>query len=216
MKRTRVLLVEDDPATLTSLAAKISDNSHLNLVAAVGTCAAANAYLGEHSVDVLLTDLDLPDGDGTSIILHGCACQPELLAMVISVFGDEKHVIRAIQAGASGYLLKDGSAGELGRSIMELLEGLSPISPAIAHHLINALQPVQPSDEPKPEFALSDREIEVLTLASKGYTYQEIADLLDISINTVSTYTRRVYNKLAVSSRSEAVYEAAKLGLMKP
>ncbi len=215
MVHTRVLLVEDNLVTLASLAEKIRENTHLELTAAVSTCAAALELLREQPVDVLLTDLDLPDGDGTSIILQGLACQPKLLAIVISVFGDEQHVVRAIRAGASGYLLKDGSSDEIGKSLLELRQGLSPISPAIAHHLIRALQPEPASTEPKPEFELSKRELEVLTLASKGYTYSEIAELLAVSTSTISTYTRRVYNKLAVSSKAAAVFEASKLGLMK-
>ena len=215
MTLTQVLLVEDDPVTLQGLAANINNNDHLHLVAAVTNCADAHAVLQRETIDVLLTDLDLPDGDGTEIILAARSLQPKLLAMVISVFGDEQHVVRAIRAGASGYLLKDNSADELGDTVSQLLEGFSPISPTIAHHLIKALQPDKPVPGDEPEFELSDRESEVLMLAAKGYTYQEIAEMIGISINTVSTYTRRIYNKLAVSSKTQAIFEASRLGLMK-
>lgn len=214
MSACSVFLVEDDHITLASLSAKIRQNSHLALVGAVSTCKQALVFLAENDVDVLLTDLDLPDGDGAEIITAARSRQPSLLAMVISVFGDERHVLHAIQAGASGYLLKDGGAHEIGDAISQLVQGHSPISPTIAHHLIKALQPIPCRSSELPELTLSERELEVLTLAAKGFTYSEIAEMIDVSASTVSTYTRRVYTKLSVNSKSQAIYEASRMGLM--
>lgn len=211
MSLCRVFLVEDDHITLASLSAKIRLNGHLELVGTASTQKDALQFLSSNRVDVLLTDLDLPDGDGADIIAVARDKQPSLLAMVISVFGDERHVIHAIQAGASGYLLKDGGTEEIGNAISQLVEGHSPISPTIAHHLIKALQP-KSSD--LSDRVLSDRELEVLTFAAKGFTYAEIAKMIGVSISTVSSYTRRVYTKLSVNSKSQAIYEASKMGLM--
>lgn len=214
MSACRVFLVEDDYVTLASLAEKIRQNRQLELVGAVSTCKQAIAFLSENQVDVLLTDMDLPDGNGVEIIALARDKQPSLLAMVISVFGDERHVIQAIQAGASGYLLKDDGADEIGDAISQLVQGHSPISPTIAHHLIKALQPTLSNSSDVPKQILSERELEVLTLAAKGFTYSEVAEMIDVSISTVSTYTRRVYTKLAVNSKSQAIYEASRMGLM--
>jgi DNA-binding NarL/FixJ family response regulator len=134
------------------------------------------------------------------------------------VFGDEAHVVGALEAGALGYLLKDGTAEYIGASILEMLAGGSPISPPIARHLLRRFRGAEPAgdgaradDVPH----LSEREGEVLRLIVKGFTYAEIAELLGVSSHTVTTHVRGIYRKLEVHSRSEAVYEALQLGLVK-
>ena len=172
----------------------------------------AEAY---NNLGLVSIDLDLPDGDGVDIIARESNRHSDLPIMVISVFGDESHVIKAIQAGARGYLLKDSDSTEIRDSIRQLLEGGSPISPSIARHLIKRFQ-VEPDQPPQSDDAvvLSEREHEVLVLASKGFSYTETAEMLDLSVNTVASYTKRIYGKLAVNSRSEAVYEATRMGIM--
>ena len=212
MVQSRVLLVEDDPITLGALTRKITEQTELLLVNAVSNCKDARVVLQNDAIDVLLTDLNLPDGNGTELISELNQSQPNALSMVISVFGGEQHVVDAIKAGASGYLLKDDTGQEIGASIRSLLDGMSPISPMIAHHLIKALQPDTPTGS---EVDLSERELEVLQLAAKGFSYTEIAEMLSVSVNTVSSYTRRVYRKLAVTSKTQAIYEASRMGLMR-
>ncbi len=202
------MIVEDHEATRASLVAKVNADPALSVVADVGTLAAAKAGWAEHRPDVLLVDLELPDGSGTELIqLASGGCH----ILVISVFGDEKRVVSAIRAGAKGYLLKDDDAREISGAVHELIAGQSPISPAIARHLIAFFQ--QPDGDP-PDVQLSGRELDVLTYAAKGYTYSEIAGLMDVSANTVGTYTKRIYTKLEVNSKAAAVYEARRLGLM--
>ena len=166
----------------------------------------------------MLVDLQLPDGDGAELIAEYTALHPEVPILVISVFGDETSVVRALSAGAQGYLLKDDTGEDVADAIRHVMSGQSPISPAIATYLIRRLQ--QPTEKlpscpaTHSDQVLSARELEVLQLASKGLTYQETADALNVSVNTVGTYTRRVYTKLAVTSRAEALFEARQLGLM--
>jgi DNA-binding NarL/FixJ family response regulator len=135
--------------------------------------------------------------------------------MVVTVFGDEKSVLGAIEAGARGYLLKDESAEGVGAAILQLLAGGSPITPAIAQHLILRFQARPPSPGREAGPALSKRELEVLELVVKGFTFGEIAGLLGLSPHTVGTFVRRIYRKLEVSSRGEAVFEALQLGIVK-
>ena len=135
--------------------------------------------------------------------------------MVVTVFGDEKSVLGAIEAGARGYLLKDESAEGVGVAILQLLAGGSPITPAIAQHLILRFQERAPSAEREAGPALSKRELEVLELVVKGFTFGEIAGLLALSPHTVGTFVRRIYRKLEVRSRGEAVFEALQLGIVK-
>jgi DNA-binding NarL/FixJ family response regulator len=213
-----VLLVEDDEATRTRLARAVEHDPGLTLVAAVGSCRDARAELGRVAPDVLLVDLGLPDGSGIDLIREAKRLGVRTEAMVITVFGDEAHVVAAIEAGASGYVLKDGTNAYIADSIRALVNGGSPISPVIARHLLRRFRtpaPVAPraGGEEVPE--LTEREHEVLALLVKGFTFSEIGDLLGISAHTVTTHVKHIYGKLAVRSRAEAVYEALQLGIVK-
>jgi DNA-binding NarL/FixJ family response regulator len=133
--------------------------------------------------------------------------------MVITVFGDEAHVLRSLQAGATGYLLKDSLPGDFIATIDLLVGGGSPIHPTVARQLLRrfngAAHPVVGTG-----VTLTDREREVLQLVAKGYRVAEIAALLAISAHTVSSHIKNIYRKLEVSSRGEAVYEASRLRLI--
>lgn len=211
--RVNVFVVEDDAVTRESLRSRIEAHPRLRVGAAVGSAADGLAALALARPDVLLSDLGLPDGSGIDVIRGALRLYPGLPIMVITVFGNEQRVVGAIQAGASGYLLKDDATHEIGMAIELLMAGGSPISPAIARHLIRHFQaPVAPAETTREP--LSARELEVLNLASKGFSYAEIAQLLGLSTNTIASYTKHIYVKLAVGSRSEAIYEASRLGLL--
>ena len=216
MDRRPVVVVEDDEPTRARLARVVDAHPQLRTVAAVGSCAAARAVLEGDPPAVLLTDLDLPDGSGIELIQLVRTRGAGTLSMVITVFGDEQHVVAAIEAGALGYLLKDATADSIGRSILELLEGGSPMSPPVARYLLQRFAKAPEPAVPSAGAAeLSTREREVLTYIVKGFSYAEIARLLGLSTHTVATHVRRIYGKLEVHSRGEAVYEALATGLVK-
>ena len=215
-----VILVEDDDHTRERLARAIAGHPQLRLLGTGASCEQGRALIARLEPDVLITDLGLPDGSGIELIGEARRRHPKLLALVITVFGDESHVVAAIEAGAMGYLLKDGTADYIGSSILEMIGGGSPISPPIARHLLRRFRASEPPPaEPTPDAAapprLSDREREVLMLIVKGFSYAEIANLLGVSAHTVTTHVRGIYRKLEVHSRGEAVYEALALGLVK-
>ncbi len=222
-----VYLVEDDAVTRTALAARIDALADHRVELAAATCAEIRSAIEARAPDVLLVDLGLPDGDGLEVIRSAVARWPGLRVMVITVFGDERRVVAALKAGASGYLLKDDSSIEIGAALEQLLAGGAPISPAIARHLIahfRAEPAATGTTTPSTRGAtrrdagealhLSERERELLQLAAKGFTYAEIAKMLAIMPNTVASYTKRIYTKLSVGSRAEAVFEASRLGLL--
>ena len=215
-----VLLLEDDPVTSERLAGIVEAAAGLHLAAAVGDVRSALAWLGAHAPPaVLLADLQLPDGSGIDVIRWLRANAPASEAMVISVFGDEAHVVAAIEAGATGYLLKDASADEIAQAVTRLLAGESPISSAIARHLLRRFRPGPGAPLAAAAAArspLTPRETEVLTLIAKGLSYQRIADTLTMSPHTVTTHIKQIYRKLAVNSRGEAVFEAMQLGWLPP
>lgn len=208
-------LVEDEPQTRAALAARLAAVDGYRVAWQADRLATARAALRECLPQVLVVDLGLPDGSGLDLIEEVRTAAPDTAILVLTVFGDEQKLIRAIERGARGYLLKDEPAIGLVDAIEQLRAGGAPISPAIARHLVaRMLQPPPSAPEPAPESVLSPREIEVLRLSAKGYNHAEVARLLDLSAHTVASYTRRIYEKLEVNSRSEAVYEAARLGLL--
>lgn len=223
----RVLLVEDDPATRTRLAQALGSLPGLRVVAACGDRQSALSWLAANEPDVLLSDLGLPDGSGIDVIRAASERYPRCDCMVITMFGDEANVLASIAAGATGYLLKDETDDNVRAAVLALRAGGSPMSPVIARKVITRLRGVEPEAPPAGPAAptapgpgaaavsLSARETEVLDLISRGYTYAETASHLSISVHTVQAHIKNIYGKLAVNSRTEAVFEAHKLGLLK-
>lgn len=180
-----------------------------------GSVAEARAAFGDDAPDVLLVDLGLPDGSGLDIIRQEKRRHPTCEMMVVSIFGDEDNVVAAIEAGASGYLLKDSLAEHFLETIRELQGGGSPISPSVARILLNRSRAPRSGDTPATTgIELAARETQILGLVAKGFNFSEIGRLLGISANTVKTHVYRIYHKLSVHSRGEAVFEAKKLGLL--
>lgn len=217
MDPVRAILVEDEQHTRARLARVLRQCEAVELVGSAGDVAEARGLLERELPGVLITDLGLPDGNGLELLAWVREHSPDTLCLVITVFGDESSVVAAIRAGARGYMLKDGTPRQITEAVRELLAGGSPISPPIARYLLERVQdepaPASRPDDPTP--ALTERELEILRLVARGFSHPEIADLLGISPNTVGTHVRHVYRKLEVQSRSEAVYEAVHLGLIR-
>ncbi|MGV3678755.1 MAG: response regulator [Acidovorax sp.] len=218
--RWRVVLIEDDAEMRRFFEGCVTAHPDLELAASFGMLAPARRWLDEHPADVLLTDLALPDGHGLALLQHVVRTQPACEVLVVSVFGDEDTVIACVEAGAVGYIQKDSTPADVGRIILGVKHGESPISPMIARKLLARLrqhggrtqpQPVEPS---LPALELTPRESDVLELIARGYSYAEIARLQDISKHTVQSHIKNLYSKLAVHSRGEAVFEASRMGLL--
>jgi DNA-binding NarL/FixJ family response regulator len=204
-----ILIVEDDSVFRARFAEIVQSCADFDLLAAVGSCAEALSILKRLQPDVLLCDLGLPDGDGADVVRAARLMHPALDAMIITVFGDEAHVMRSLEAGATGYLLKDSMPEDFIATVKLLHTGGSPINPIIARRLLQHFSGVSIA-VPDKQVTLSEREHAVLQLVAKGYRAPEIAALLKISHHTVSSHIKNIYSKLAVSSRGEAVYEASR------
>jgi DNA-binding NarL/FixJ family response regulator len=214
-----VVIVEDDDGFRRRFQQIFAQQPQRYRVAGVAASAARGieAVRG-HDLDLLVVDLGLPDGDGIAVIREARSLHADCDIIVVTVFGDEEHVVSAIEAGASGYLLKDCNTEEFLAAVDDLLAGGSPVSPMVARVVLNRLRRVpdaSPEPPPQPETsALTERELEILTLVAKGFSFADICRLLTISTNTVKTHVNRIYRKLAVHSRGQAVHEAAQLGLI--
>jgi DNA-binding NarL/FixJ family response regulator len=218
---TSVLIVEDTPEFMRRFSEAVLADPGLALAGVVGTGRAAIAMLDAQPPDVMLVDLGLPDIDGVEVIRHAARCHPQCDVLVVTMFGDDQHVVDSIEAGATGYLLKDAGAGHIAASIHELRAGGSPISPSIARRVLarfrigTAPTPApQPAPREAPPSPLTERETEILRLAAKGLSFETIGELTEISPHTVVAHVKKIYRKLAVHSRGEAVYEASQMGLL--
>ncbi|MTV37212.1 response regulator transcription factor [Duganella radicis] len=217
-----VAIVEDDPDFSNALSLVVLNSPDMQLVGRAGTQAEGLALLSGPPADVLLVDLGLPDGSGIAVIRAAALHWPSCSIMVSTNFGDETHVMRSIEAGAAGYLLKDSSPAKMSDEIRSLANGGSPISPIIARQVLARFRdtPTVPpasassgAGEDSPPL-LSQREKEVLDYITKGFTVHEIANLMQLSHFTVRTFVRRIYSKLKVTSKAEAIFEARTQGLL--
>lgn len=214
----RVLLVDDDELIQQALRQAIETHPELALLGQAYTLNEAMVAVQELQPDVVLVDLGLPDGSGLELIRHIHQHMPGCESMVLTVFGDEAHVMSSIEAGATGYLTKDTRTADILDRLKQLRAGGSPISPVIARRLLNRFRSsvtLPTSKVTGTEFTpLSEREQQVLEMVAKGFMQAEIAEIIGVSINTVSTYIKRIYKKLAVNSRTSAVHRANALGLI--
>ncbi len=215
-----VLVVEDDEALRREFVAMIDAAPGLVLLDAAGTLSAARAAMARHGAPkVMIIDLGLPDGDGTALISELAETAPASDALVVTIFGDEGHVVRALEAGAKGYLLKDATQDEFVRSIRLVHEGGAPLSPMIARHLLKRFAPPQKQPRASPPAKdeqlvenLTAREAEILQFIAEGKSVAETAVAFSLSSHTVTTHVKRIYGKLAVNNRVQAVNRARATG----
>jgi DNA-binding NarL/FixJ family response regulator len=210
-------VIEDDAATRAALQAALARDARWRLAFAVGTVREAREHLAQRleAPDVALVDLGLPDGSGLDLLAELRQRWPHCDCLVISMFGDEERVIRSIEAGASGYLLKGQGEDDIAEHLGYLREGGSPMSPAIARHLLRRIAraaPEAPSEAGNE--ALTAREAAVLQLLARGEPYELVAASLGLSVNTVRYHVKGLYGKLGVNSRQRAVNEAQRRGLI--
>lgn len=213
MQKYTVTLVEDDIDVQQRLAQLIVNHESFELLHSAATMADGLAALKKYKPDVLLADLGLPDGSGIEIIKAIETLHLDCEAMVISGFQDEDTVFKALAAGAKSYLLKHESSTKITDAIIAMMNGGAPISPIIARLMLQKFQASSLPDTALPE-ALTERQIKILKLVSQGFSSREIAEKLSISYYTVTTHIKNIYNKLQVNSRTEALHEAIKLGLI--
>ena len=199
--------------------------TELSLVAAFDSFQPALAWLANAEFDVLLTDLELPDGSGVDLIRTCSARHPAVDIMVLTTSSNESDVLACIEAGAAGYLVKGMSPNDITSSILTLRAGGAPISPTIARMVLERVRIARPDGiadgrtaalaaEPLSRPQLTKKETEILDLIAQGETYITIAAMLSVSVGTVQTHIKNIYGKLAVHSRGEAVFEAQRHGLL--
>jgi DNA-binding NarL/FixJ family response regulator len=205
--KINVSIVEDDSQVRKLLAGWVNGAEGFQCVGEHPSGAHALKNLLRNEPDVVLMDINLGGMTGVECVRQIKPQLPDTQFIMLTVYEDADHIFEALQAGATGYLLKETQCAELMAAIREVHQGGSPMTPNIARKLVRAFQRNAASANSMTE--LSIREREVLDLLAQGYLYKEIAAALQIRQPTVATYLRRIYEKLHVQSRSEAIARMA-------
>jgi DNA-binding NarL/FixJ family response regulator len=171
--------------------------------------AMAQALIAEHRPDVAVLDIQMPEASGIKVTRWLRANHPQVGVLVLTAYDDDPYVMAVLEAGANGYVLKTASPAEIIQAVRNVHEGKSALDPAIARKLMDQIA----AKRTRPQYeALTERELEVLELTAQGYTNKAIGLQLGISDRTVQGHLAKVYGKLDVNSRTEAVMRAVALG----
>ena len=208
-KPITVALIDDDESLREILEGWLEESDAVTCVGSFSNAESAIKKLPACFPDVALVDINMTGMSGIDCVRELKQQMPSTQFVMLTVYEDSENIFDALAAGATGYLLKRTTRDDLLSSIREVNEGGSPMTSNIARKVVQSLQKAEPARDPAEE--LSKRENEVLVLLAQGYLYKEIADKLGISFQTVNTYIRRIYEKLHVHSRSQAVALFAKL-----
>jgi DNA-binding NarL/FixJ family response regulator len=204
----KVAIVEDNQTIREGLSALINGTEGYKCVAAFRDCETFLNKLNQLEVDVVLMDIGLPGMSGIEGVAQAVKKNPDLNILMLTIYEDSEKVFDALCSGASGYLVKKTPPAKLLEAIKDAHDGGSPMSSGIARQVINAFKETKAKTSNDEDYKLSSREIEVLNLLSDGYNYQEIAESMFISVDTVRHHIRNIYKKLHVHSQSEAVAKA--------
>jgi DNA-binding NarL/FixJ family response regulator len=207
--KTRVAIIEDNARFREELAALIASAKDLELAASAGSAEEALVKIPALAPNVVVMDINLPGASGIECTAKLRELLPDAQILMLTVYEDTDSIFRALQAGATGYLLKRAHPRDILNAIREVREGGAPMSSHIARKVVESFSrpaAVAPAD-PEME-SLTPREREILDLLAEGFLYKEIADKLSVSYSTVQTHVERIYRKLQVHSRSQAVARA--------
>lgn len=199
----KVMIVEDDEDVREALRMLISGSDGYDCIAACRTAEEALGIIPHNQPHVVLMDINLPGMNGIECVVYIKNAWPEIQVMMLTVFDNTDEIFKSLTAGATGYLLKKTQPAKLLEAISELAKGGSPMSGEIARKVVQTF--ARPIKQPFPDANLTAREEEILTYLSKGFLYKEIAAALFISIETVRTHIRNIYQKLQVRTRTEVV-----------
>jgi DNA-binding NarL/FixJ family response regulator len=203
-KTIQVAIVEDDDEIRANLTHRIAGSGTFSFLKSYADAESALADLPRQKADVVLMDINLPGMDGVECVRHLKAKLPTVHVIMLTVYEDSNRLFKSLMAGASGYLLKRSPPAKLLAAIQEVYEGGAPMTPEIARRVVQHFR--QSPQTPTPDLPrLTPREHDILDQLAKGYRYKEIVDNLNISYGTLHSYISKVYEKLQVHSRTEAV-----------
>jgi len=213
MSKIKILIADDHAVVRDGTRQILAQEEDLDVIAEAADGEEAVYLAGSTGPDVAIIDIAMPGIDGIEATRQIKSLYPDIAVLILSAYDDDQFVFGLLEAGAAGYLLKSVRGRELVDAVRQVYAGESVLHPAIARKVLNRFvpSPGQVSAKKSPEL-LSEREIEVLRLATQGLSNQDIADKLSLSLRTVQAHLGHIFNKLKVSSRTEAVVHALKEG----
>ena len=212
MEAIKIVIVDDHPVVREGIGAMLSHQPDFVIVGQASNGREALEKARELSPDVMLMDLRMPEIDGVEAITLIKAEMPDIKFIILTTYSDDEYIFKGIAAGARAYLLKDAPRDELFKAIRMVFKGESLIQPVVASRLLDRLAEL--SKKSPAIDALSEREVEVLNLMAKGVSNKDIADQLSITQSTVKTHITSIFQKLDVTTRTEAVTTALKKGII--
>lgn len=210
-----VLLVEPDDYRLRRHTLELLHDTEFHLIAAVNSRRTAVPVIQREKIDLAVVNVRLPDGSGAEITREILRRNPQAHVLIATDVSEENTVMQAVEAGADGYLLFDDNTPSIAASLKVMQSGGSPVSPFIARSVLRALHNRNTPERETAGGLLSRRELDILQLLAKGLAFAAIGEVLAISEHTVTTHVKKLYKKLNVHSRGEAVYEARELNLIR-
>jgi len=211
MMKTKLLLVDDHAVVRSGLRMLLDGQADVEIVGEAGTASEAINAVSTLKPDVVLMDIGLPGMDGIAGVRELRKLVPDALALILTIYEDNEKVFDALCAGAAGYLVKNTKPEQLVDAVVEAVNGGSPMSANIARKVVGYFhKSVGVKNEE--EILITKREREILTEMSRGCSYQQVGDVLFISVDTVRHHIRNIYRKMQVHSQSEAVTKALKKG----
>lgn len=209
----RVLLADDHLVVRAGIRQFLELTSDFQVIAEAGDGETAKQLIADHQPDVAVLDIQMPEASGIDVTRWTRIHHPGIGILVLTAYDDDPYVTAVLQAGANGYVLKTATPDEIAQAVRDVHAGKSVLNEVIAQKLI--AQITSRADETRVE-TLTDRELEVLSLAAKGYTNKAIGAYLGISDRTVQGHLAHIFDKLRASSRTEAVMRAVSLGWIPP
>lgn len=215
LREMKMALVEDDDLTRQRIVEILLQRMPQSAISEFKDLKTAQKHASTHQQDFWLVDLGLPDGSGIDLIRYVKKIYTDTNVLVLSVFGDVDNILNSIEAGANGYLLKDAVERDLMDALDAIDSGGTPLSPMIASRLLERMLPAKVNDASGINgYLLTSREAELLNFLSRGYTATEVGERMEIAVSTVRTHIKNIYSKLAVKSRTEAIFEARAMGIL--
>ena len=215
LREIKIAIVEDDDFTRQRISSILRLRMPQANIVELQDLKTAQKYAVTSSQNFWLIDLGLPDGSGIELIRDVKKIYQHANVLVLSVFGDVDNIINSIEAGANGYLLKDAVERDLIDALDAIDSGGTPLSPMIASRLLERMLPTKSNDlTVVKDDLLTAREAELLNFLSRGYTSLEAGERMQIAVSTVRTHIKNIYSKLAVKSRTEAIFEARAIGIL--
>jgi DNA-binding NarL/FixJ family response regulator len=212
MEPIKILIVDDHPVVREGIGAMLRREPDFKIVGEATNGLEAVERVKELGPDVVLMDLRMPELDGVDAMIRIKADKPDIKFIILTTFSDDEYIFKGIAAGARAYLLKDAPREELFKAIRAVFRGESQIQPVVASRVLDRF--AEMSRKTPSADILSDREVEVLQLMAKGVSNKDIADQLSITQSTVKTHITSIFQKLNVTTRTEAVTTAFKKGII--